>query len=95
MPMNPNQSGNPLKEDGQSKATTRQHADHDEASKPRKPAGKTVTGQGGSDKGGRKPADTAHRSQQGGMKPPMDEEGAKRARSIKPGRIGGEGEEQA
>lgn len=94
MVKNPNESGNPLKEEGQTKATTRQHADQDQPMKPRTPVSKTQSGQGGSAKGGQKKADTSHPSQHGGVKHDLDEQGVKRARSTKTGQIGGEAEPQ-
>ena len=92
MAKNRDSSGNPLKDDGQTKATTRGHADQDPPMKPRTPVSKTQSGQGGSAKGGKKHADTSHPSQHGGVKPPMDEQATKRALSTKPGQIGGEQE---
>jgi len=68
----PANAGNPLKSDGQTKSTTRQAADRSAPTPRRAPATQTVTGQGGSRKGGGE-SDTHHRSQRGGVKPELSE----------------------
>ena len=57
----PATAGNPLKSDGQTKSNTRAAADRSPPTPRRAPASQTVTGQGGSAKGGGEP-DTHHLS---------------------------------
>lgn len=64
--------GNPLKEQGRSKASRREAADRANPVSQRVPTDRTATRQGGSGKGGGEP-DTSHPTQRGGIRPDMDE----------------------
>ena len=60
-------TANTIKDQGARKPKTRRISDHARPRGVNRPAGRTVTGQGGSPKGGGQP-DVAHPSQRGGIK---------------------------